>query len=123
MALFSQRHDPVRLLQRRIFLVILLLLVAVAVRGVWGVYQKEQESRQLRQEAELQLADLKAREASLRADISELKSDRGMEAVLRQEYELAREGEGLIVIVEPNTPSPEPESRTRQWLHKAFPWW
>ena len=118
-----QRMDPVRLLQRRIFLVILLVLVAVAVRGVWGVYKKERESRELRHEAELQLADLKAREASLRADISELKSDRGMEAVLRQEYELAREGEKLIVIVEPPITPSVPESRTRKWFHNAFPWW
>ncbi len=120
---WGQRKDPVRLLQRRIFLVILLLLVAVSVRGVWGVYQKEQDSRKLRHEAELQLASLKAREASLRADISELKSDRGMEEVLRKDYELAKDGEGLIVIVEPKESAPPTDARTMEWLHKAFPWW
>ena len=112
-----------RLLRRRLLLVALLILVAVAVRGVWGVYQKEKESRVLREEAESQLGDLKNREASLRADISKLKSDRGMEEVLRGEYELAKEGEGLIVIVDPPAPPPEERSGTMEWLHRAFSWW
>ena len=112
-----------RLLRQRIFLVILLLLVVVSVRGVWGVYKKERGSRELRHEAELKLADLKAREASLRADISELKSDRGMEEVLRKDYELAKDGEGLIVIVEPKESAPSEDSRSTKWLHRAFPWW
>lgn len=123
MAIFSQRSDPVKLLQRRLIIVCLLILVAVAVRGVWGVYQKERESRMLREEAEIQLADLKTREASLRDDISELKSDRGMEEVLREEYQLAQPGEGLIVIVEPKETSPASSSKAMEWLHKAFPWW
>ena len=123
MAIFSQHKDPMRLLRHRLLMVVLLMLIAVTVRGVWGVYQKEKESRQLRYEAELQLEDLKSREASLRSDISELKSDRGREEVLRGEYELAKEGEGLIVIVEPPAPPPEAQSRTREWFHRFFPWW
>ena len=119
----GQRSDPVRLLRRRLLIVVLLMLIAVTVRGVWGVYKKEKESRQLRHEAELQLEDLKSREASLRSDISELKSDRGREEVLREEYELAKEGEGVIVIVEPPASSPEPQSKTVEWFHRFFPWW
>ncbi|TSC86431.1 MAG: hypothetical protein G01um10148_417 [Parcubacteria group bacterium Gr01-1014_8] len=120
---FLERKDPVRLLRRRLLIVCLLLLIAVTVRGVWGVYKKEHESRVLRDEAEIQLADLRAREASLRGDISKLKSDRGMEEVLREEYELAKHGEGLIVIVEPNASLPDEKSRTMEWLHRALPWW
>lgn len=101
----------------------MLILVAVAVRGVWGVYQKERESRQLREEAEFQLEGLEGREAALRSDLAALKSDRGMEEVLREEYELAKEGEGLIVIVEPPAPPPQEASAASLWLHKAFPWW
>lgn len=123
MRLFAQRNDPVRLLQRRLLIVCLLILIAVAVRGVWGVYNKEKESRILRREAELQLMDLRTREGSLRGDIARLKSDRGMEEVLREEYELAKEGEGLIVIVEPHATPPEEESGALRWLHKTFPWW
>jgi cell division protein FtsB len=123
MALFVQRTDPVRLLKRRLVLAGLLLLVALGIRGIWGVYQKLEESRALRHESEVQLQGLKEREAALRGDIAKLKSDRGVEEVLRGEYELAREGEGVIVIVEPQQEAPEPESSSFQPLKKLFQWW
>ncbi|MEK7509567.1 MAG: septum formation initiator family protein [Patescibacteria group bacterium] len=98
---FEQRRDPMRLLWKRLGMVVLLVLVALGIRSVWGVYQKAQESRQLRIEAEARLDDLQQREAELRSDIAALKSDRGVEEELRERYDLAHEGEGVIVIVEP----------------------
>lgn len=122
MALFTQRQDPIRLMKRRLLLLGLLLLIAIAVRGVWGVYAKLQESRVLRQEAESQLANLQAREANLRADISKLKSERGVEEVLREEYELAREGEGVVVIVQPQETKSEPIPTAFQRFTSWFGW-
>lgn len=110
-------------MRRRLIIVGLLILVAIAVRGIWEVYNKERDSRLRRQEAEAQLANLEGREASLRADIAQLKSDRGIEEVLRQEYELAREGEGVVVIVGEKEEAPPPEPSSFPWLEKAFPWW
>ena len=122
MVAFIQRQDPIRLMKRRLIIAGLLLFLAVAVRGIWGVYQKLQESRTFRHEAEAQLGNLKEREASLRADISKLKSDRGMEEVLREEYELARDGEGVIVIVEPQTAPSEPQLSAFQRFRSWFSW-
>ena len=122
MALFIQRSDPVRLMKRRLVIAVLLLFLAAAVRGIWDVYQKLQESQTLRHEAEVQLENLKMRETSLRTDISKLKSDRGMEEVLREEYELARDGEGVVVIVEPQAPPPELQPSTFQRFKTWFNW-
>lgn len=122
MVVFEKREDPIRLMKRRLLVALLLILLAVAVRGLWGVYQKEQESRKLREEAEAQLQNLKKRESGLRESISQLKSDRGVEAVLREEYELARDGEGLIVIVEPNPPPSAPEPTPFQRFRSWFSW-
>ena len=122
MVAFIQRQDPIRLMKRRLIILGLLILLAIAVRGIWGVYQKEQESRALRQEAEAQLDNLKDRESGLRESISQLKSDRGMEEVLREEYELARDGEGVIVIVEPKAAPSEPQPSTFQRIRGWFSW-
>lgn len=122
MRTFEKREDPIRLMRRRLIILVLLALVFVGVRGVWGVYKKEQESRALRSETELQLAALKTRESDLRRDMAALKSERGIEEVLREEYELAKEGEGVIVIVDPSEPSKQPEpvrTRFESWLN----WW
>ena len=119
---FEQRRDPMRLLWKRLGMVVLLVLVALGVRGVWKVYQKAQESRELRIEAEARLNDLQQREAELRADIAALKSDRGIEEKLRERYDLAHENEGVIVIVEPPTPPQESRPTTFERFKSMFSW-
>jgi len=118
------RNDPVRLFGRRLILLGLFALIVVSSTGVWGAYQKERESRALRNEAEMQLTDLSQRQAQLDADIASLETDRGKEQVLREQYALAARGEGLIVIVE--TPPVAPTRATSSlvdWLKKTFTWW
>ncbi len=123
MRTFEKREDPIRLMRRRLVILALLALVFVGVRGVWGVYQKEHESRALRAETEMRLAELKIREADLRRDMAALKSERGIEEVLREEYELAKEGEGVIVIVDPSEPAlKDPEPTRMQRIGSWFGW-
>lgn len=122
MATFQQRNDPMRLMWRRVVALILLLFLAVAIRGVWGVYNKSQESRVLKIEAEATLQDLQTREKELRSDIANLKSDRGVEAVLRERYDLAKDGESVVVIVDPPAPPPEPKPTTFQRFKSWFAW-
>jgi cell division protein FtsB len=118
------RNDPVRLFWRRLLLLGLFVLVVASALGVWSAYGKEQESAQLRHDAEAQLQDLTTRQAQLQTDIGKLQTDRGKEEVLREQYALAGKGEGLIVIVDPTPTEPVATSSAfAQWLHKTFPWW
>lgn len=111
---FEQRRDPTRILWHRLWAVLLLIILAVALRGVWGVYKKAQESRVIRAEAEATLSDLQAREAELRGEISVLSTDRGVEQELRERYDLAKSNESVVVIVEPPAPPPEPRPTSLQ---------
>ncbi len=123
MRTFEKREDPIRLMRRRLVILALLAFVFVGVRGVWGVYEKERESRTLRAETETQLAKLKIRETDLRRDMAALKSERGIEEVLREEYELAKEGEGVIVIVDSAEPPQKESAPTRmQRFGSWFGW-
>ena len=122
MATFQQRHDPTRLMWRRLLAVGLLLVLLIAVRGVWSVYKKSIESHELKIEAQAQLTELQKREQELRADISNLKSDRGVEAELRERYDLAREGESVVVIVDPPAPPSEPTPTPFQRFKSWFSW-
>lgn len=96
---FQRREDPVALMKRRLIILALLIAVLLLGRGVYGVFMKERESRALRAEVESELNDLAARETEIRTDIADLASERGIEKALRSEYELARDGESVIVIV------------------------
>lgn len=125
MAIIRPRNDPVRLFWRRMAILGLFALVIFAASGVWNAYQKERESGALRAQAQTQLNDLTSQQNELNSDINKLQTERGKEAVLRQQYALAAKGEGVIVIVDPSTPTQATatSSAFAEWLHNTFPWW
>lgn len=114
----------VRVFWRRLGILVLLFLLAAMGLAVWKAYGKEKESGYLRAQAELQRAELRAQEENLSARISRIQTDRGKEEALRAQYEVGREGEALIVIVEPEEPEPiQASSSIRQWVQKFLPFW
>ena len=124
MELFGDGHDPVRLFARRLGMVALLAAVVIVASAVWDVYGKEHDSRTLRVQSEQELSDLQEQEGLLGTNITQLKTERGREEALRESYDVGRQGEGLIIIVEPPAPEPLPEeSRLRQWVNKFLPFW
>lgn len=122
MATLQQRQDPARLIWRRLWAVLILLAVVVAARGAWGVYQKEHASRVLKVEAEAELTELEKREMELRAEIAALKSEHGIEAELRERYDLAAEGEGVVIITGSEPPSSPAAPSRYQRLKNWFSW-
>lgn len=123
----EQRRHPIHILSLRLLTVVLLLIAFVLVRGVWGMYQKERETYTGRAQAEQELQDMQEREANLQAEIVRLRSPAGIEASLRSQFDMAKEGEGVIVIMDNNKePAEEPmDLRTiRTWKRLAplVPW-
>lgn len=121
---FSKRGDPIRLLGKRVLMLALVTLLAFVLIELWDVYQKERESRVLRLQAEAQLEEMRVQERHLSAEIEDLRTVRGKEAALREQYEVGRDGEGLIVIVEPKVPEPMQASTTwEKWVTRYLPFW
>lgn len=80
--------------------VLLLLVVAFfTVRGAWNMYGKFSGASEARTIAESQLAALEARYLAVKSDVESLKSERGIEAEVRERYGVVRPGEGQIDIV------------------------
>ena len=96
----EQRRHPLRLLGLRLFTVGLLIIAFALTRGVWGVYEKERKTYGGRVVAEQELKDLNEREMRLRGEIARLRTHQGIEESLRQQFDMAKEGEGVIIIVD-----------------------
>lgn len=111
-----------RLMWRRLLALLLLALIILAVRGAWRVSVKAEEAQVLKIESQAKLNDLQKREEELRTDIAGLRSERGVEAELRERYDLAAEGESVVVIVEPKETPPEPEPTKFEQFKRWF-WW
>ena len=101
---------------RRLLAVLLLVLILLAARGAWRVAAKADEASLLKVEEQAKLEELTKREQELRAGIADLRGEQGIEAELRERYDLAREGEGVIIILDPpSEPPPPPPSRMERF--------
>lgn len=80
--------------------VLLVMVVGVLGHGVWGVYQQARQTRINKDRQSTHLRELEGRESALQEEIDRLNTERGVEAEIRQKYEVAREGEQVIVIVD-----------------------
>lgn len=106
----EQRRHPIHILSLRLLTVVLLLIVFVLLRGVWGMYEKERETHTGRTQAEQELYDMQAREANLHAEIVRLRTPEGIEVSLRSQFDMAKDGEGVIVIVDHDKIAKEAEA-------------
>jgi cell division protein FtsB len=124
MAISDRRHRIAKLLWRRLRIVIALLLVVLAVSGVWNIYKKERESRSLRSDSQRQLDALTEQQKALQGNIEKLQTARGKEEALRDQYAVGRPGEKLVIIVEPERPATTTEQEGfLQIVHKFLPFW
>ena len=118
------RNDPMKIFWRRVRLAGLIVVVLIASGGVWDIYKKESESLSLRKQAETSLAELSQHQTQLQTNIHNLESDRGKEGAIRDQYQMGKSGEGMIIIVDRPVPKPlEPTSTDKGFLHKVMPWW
>jgi len=109
---------------KRLLIAVLLVVVASLFGAVWNIYRKNDEAARLRAQTEAQLADLRERQAHLEEDYEKLKTERGLEAALREQYAVGAAGEELIVIVEPEKPEPvQATSSVLQWFKDILPHW
>ena len=83
------------------FLIVLIITSIFLAHGVWGVYQQERLTRVIKNQRLTHLEELEIREDALQEEINRLNTERGIEEEIRQKFEVAKEGEGVIVIVEP----------------------
>ena len=89
----------------KVTIAILMFFVAMMIPGVYGIYTKVSESSRDRKAAEHELVDLEAREKMLVEKVERGNSDRGQEEQIREKFNLAKEGESVLILVEKSIPA------------------
>ena len=96
-------HGWRRVAYSSVGLVVLAILILLMGRSTWRVYNRWDKSRQdntstkARHEAEL------ARQAKLEEDLKRLSTERGLEEEIRRSFQVAKPGEGVLIIVGTST--------------------
>lgn len=103
-----------------IFLFIILLFFA------WGVIRftvKMLETAKNRKIAEIKTLNLTQAKIKLTNDIENLKTEKGIEENIREKFGLAKEGEGLIVVVDEKKVGVVEDKEKQNWFTSLFKKW
>ena len=97
---FYQKRSLRGWLHTPVTLMILGLIILFMVSVVYERYSIEQEMMSKRAEAEAHLIQLEARRTELEKKVEYLSNDRGIEAEMRRNFDVARPGEQVVIILD-----------------------
>ena len=98
---YLQEHRKFRhKLHSPILATALLVTFLIIGNSTWEVYKKDRVARINREDSEKRLTDLTARKNYLTNQLRGLGTERGIEGELRSKYQITKEGEQELVIVD-----------------------
>lgn len=117
---FQRKRKIRKALYSKGVLFIVFLLLILAAKATWGVYSKEHQSESALKRVESELAALEAREETLTANISRLKTPEGVEWQIREQFQVAKPGERMVVLIDEKGKVESEEVQERSLLSKFF---
>lgn len=81
-------------------LIFLLVILFFIIKGSFGVYQKYSFSKNELKKSESELIVLEEKKSNLSEQVAHLDTETGIEKEIRSKFDVAKEGEKLIVIVD-----------------------
>jgi cell division protein FtsB len=97
---FQQKRKLRAVLESRVTWTILLVLAGGMLVSAYGRYQIAKDMENRRVTVEKELAELLTRKAELEKDVRYLEGERGIEAEMRRQFDVAKAGEQVVIIVE-----------------------
>ncbi len=101
MANLKRSNSKIQQFYSKIIIIILFIFVLFAGNTTWNLYQKYREAKFNRDIAQSELEKLQKREKNLLSELNKLNTERGIEGELRKKFGIVKDGEEVVVIVEP----------------------
>lgn len=120
---FKEKQKARKMRYSKPVLTVLLVIFFLSLDGLWNIYQKHSEAYEKAKEAQFNLENLRGREAELEKKVAFLKTDRGREEEIRKKFMVGKQGEGVILVVDPTTSTtpivttPPPQSVWTRFLN------
>jgi len=96
---FQRKKSWRTILQSRVVLAVLIVLLIFCIWNMTGFLGRAKLAWDNRKIAEDRLNELEQKEKRLSSDLAKLKTESGVEETIRTKFGLAKEGEGVIVVV------------------------
>lgn len=108
---FQERTKIKRKKRSKILLLFMFLIFVFLTRGAFSAYSKERDSRIEVERVQKEKDALDKRYTVISEQSDALKSDIGIETEIRNKFDVVKEGEGVIVIVDKDIPIIEEDKR------------
>ena len=107
MASFGKKKKISEYLYSKVVIIILLVVIGFLSVAVYKRYTVEREMLAREVETQQQKQDLLDREKTLKEQVDYLSGDRGIEEEIRKHFDVAKEGEKVIILTgeEPKAPT------------------
>lgn len=115
---FQQKRKLKKIMYSSGMLIILILVALFLFNSTWDVYQKAKETADNKEFVRIELERLKEQERYLLDQINRLSTERGIEEEVRNKFNVSKENENVIIIVEE---SAEEEGKEKNILNDY--WW
>ncbi len=112
---FQRKKRLHRMLYSKVSITLLAILTILIIRGSIAVVQKERQSRKNLEKVEAELIVAKEREKTLEEDIKTLSTPTGIESEIRSKYNVRKEGEDVIIVVEPESQEDSSSTESSFW--------
>ena len=117
---FQEKNKVKSILYYRPFLFVFAFILIFFIWGVVRFLVKMNETEKNRKIAQMKVEELQKSREKLVTDIDNLKTDKGLEENIREKFGLAKEGEGLIVVVDDKKNLDEQKDTEGNWLSSFF---
>lgn len=118
-----QKSPLQHFLDSKIMTALLLVAVVLLSRSVWDRYVIERDMAERRASAESELQELQERHTSLQEEVEYLSHERGIEAEMRRQFDVARPGEQVVVIVDDEREEGEVAGIATSTSSQPAPWY
>ena len=100
------------------------VLIFLTLMVMWSAYDRYLIARDMadkRAAVESEVENLEERKASLEEEVKYLSNDRGIEAEMRRQFDIAKDGEQVVIILDDETATTEETATTT--VTKTRPWY
>lgn len=96
----KDRRDPKHIWSSPIILFLLFIVVVIFMYNMIDIIEKSRETAKKKNFVANQVEDLKKRETILKKDIEKLNTMQGVEEEIREKYQMVKQGEKMVVILD-----------------------
>jgi cell division protein FtsB len=117
---FGKKHSFISYFHSKFGIAFLLLLVVLLAQSVYGRYTVEREMALRTTSLQKELQELEQRKNALETRVDYMLGERGIEEEIRSNFDVAREGEQVVILVGEDTTI---EPMVQQEPIEPAPWW